>query len=444
MRVSSTPGIILTTDRDEFLGGRAVNWSFLLKHVQNVVTTQGKASDASTSRAAQKRRALASDGAPIKKRKLIFGAATNMPTLSPNTYPVFCEQYRIKYQHEAGDEAWVEDIEHLTSFLREHFYDQDEDVFMELGPCSVRIRDTYKGGRVDLTGAGDGLPDTNYLSIRPFPNDSTSGQLFGWLKTLELATSYDRCYSLSAKSSLVVQAHSTFEKSNYLPFEVHIDFTLSFIAPFIFNEPQARVTRDSRTVADIRSCLLQLAFPVAPLDSSLEAAYHGRVDIPFFYAAIKSAPPLSSELAFVRAQPECLLASLLPFQRRTVAWLLEKEGKRITDSGDIADISSLSKEQSLPLLWDRVKVTDPSEEDAVWYYHRLKATLTPDFPTEDRPRPGAILAEEPGLGKTIECISLVLHNPGEGRNPSTSRWDAKAELDVKVVKVRSLLFSHVL
>ena len=46
-----------------------------------------------------------------------------------------------------------------------------------------------------------------------------------------------------------------------------------------------------------------------------------------------------------------------------------------------------------------------------------------------------ILAEEPGLGKTLECIALILLNPGVGRNPSTYTWDAEAKIHVKNVKV---------
>jgi len=50
---------------------------------------------------------------------------------------------------------------------------------------------------------------------------------------------------------------------------------------------------------------------------------------------------------------------------------------------------------------------------------------------------GGILAEEPGLGKTLEIVALILLNPApEDRAPRMIRWDPLAGLNIKAVKVR--------
>lgn len=41
-----------------------------------------------------------------------------------------------------------------------------------------------------------------------------------------------------------------------------------------------------------------------------------------------------------------------------------------------------------------------------------------------------------GLGKTIECIALILLNPAPERSPACERWDAAAQIYVKEIKVR--------
>lgn len=211
--------------------------------------------------------------------------------------------------------------------------------------------------------------------------------------------------------------------------------TLSFITPHIFDEPELKAKAKRTALLNARSELLQLAFPPKPLQPDLVHAYKGRTDIPFFYATVKPAPVLS-DVGMEAVQPDELNPTLLPFQRRTVGWLLSREGKALDHAGSVVDASSLASDADpdLPLLWSQVKVEKDGEE-VTWYYERLTDTLLPDYPVEEPPLPGAILAEEPGLGKTLECISLMLLNPGIGRDPAQSRWDAQASLDVKEVKV---------
>ncbi|KAG6880635.1 hypothetical protein C0992_003235, partial [Termitomyces sp. T32_za158] len=70
----------------------------------------------------------------------------------------------------------------------------------------------------------------------------------------------------------------------------------------------------------------------------------------------------------------------------------------------------------------------------MWYLNRLSGALSDSFP-EICPALGGILAEEPGLGKTLESISLILLNPAPPeRNPTMTKWDPEARLEVKAIK----------
>ena len=84
----------------------------------------------------------------------------------------------------------------------------------------------------------------------------------------------------------------------------------------------------------------------------------------------------------------------------------------------------------LPLFWSKVEVSD----GPALYMNHLTAVVLTERPPEDTML-GGILAEEPGLGKTLEAIALILLNPSVGRNPTTKRWDPVAKVFVKEIKV---------
>jgi E3 ubiquitin-protein ligase SHPRH len=161
----------------------------------------------------------------------------------------------------------------------------------------------------------------------------------------------------------------------------------------------------------------------------LSPSFHGRIDVPFLYAIAQPASAILQEPIDKSLQPQALLPTLLPFQRRTISWMLSREGKALDSSGEL--ISMVVDPTELPVLWQRVIV---GEQQLTWYYHRLTGTLTPE-----RPRPwtpmGGILAEEPGLGKTLECIALILLNPGIERSLSHIRWDPEARMTIREIRV---------
>ena len=111
--------------------------------------------------------------------------------------------------------------------------------------------------------------------------------------------------------------------------------------------------------------------------------------------------------------------------------MLERAGKAISDDGFVINKPQLETDE-LPLFWERVEIGD----GVLWYYHRLTGRLSCDRPEDENSKAlGGILAEEPGLGKTLECISLIMLNPAIGRNPTTKSWDPQAKIHVKEVKV---------
>ncbi|KAH9986179.1 hypothetical protein BJV74DRAFT_878530 [Russula compacta] len=205
------------------------------------------------------------------------------------------------------------------------------------------------------------------------------------------------------------------ETLDALPFCLVLDVLLSFRPPAIF-QPHANAHKGQNRIEieRARRGLLHLAFP--PTLPETSPSFKGRIDVHFLYALL---------------QPQGLLPRLLPFQRRTVCWMLEREGKAFGPSGEL--IPMVTDPAELPVLWQRVTVQRDNEQ-LTWYYHRLTGTLTPDRP-DPRTIQGGILAEEPGLGKTLECLALILLNPSIGRSLSHAWWDPDARMTIREIRV---------
>lgn len=120
------------------------------------------------------------------------------------------------------------------------------------------------------------------------------------------------------------------------------------------------------------------------------------------------------------ANIECadLECELFPFQRRAVRWLLWREGTQIQQDGTIAPIDR-PLPNGLPASFKQMVDADGN----VCYFSHLFMTITTqisqwgDAATLLR---GGILAEEMGLGKTVEMITLISLNrrpPQESLKP---------------------------
>lgn len=210
-----------------------------------------------------------------------------------------------------------------------------------------------------------------------------------------------------------------------LPFRLQVELNIGLCLPQFFEPFSGKVTKKHVTlVEDAQRCLLHFAYGtnIPPPPPSFE----GATNMSYFYSILGPAPSLESKVAEDAMQPVFLNPTLLPFQRRSVGWLLNREGKAVTQSGAIVPKTS-SNEFS---FWDTIE-----EGNHTWYYNRVSGVLSTTPPSVSASL-GGILAEEPGLGKTLETIAMILLNPAsEDRNPTLTRWDPEARLQVKAIKV---------
>lgn len=205
-----------------------------------------------------------------------------------------------------------------------------------------------------------------------------------------------------------------------LPLKVSIVLEGSLLFPKITHIPK-NVMR--RGYPGAWNTLIKHLFPPPPVDFP---NYRGETDIAFLYSALKPAPSLPPYVSSVDVQPKALLPSLLPFQRRSVIWMLQCERKTLDEKGQVVPFMP----DYYPLFWESVELRGQT-----MYLNRLRGTLSLKPPPPDVEHPGGSLNEAPGLGKTIECMALILLNPGDRRNPSVKRWDATAEVYVREVRV---------
>ncbi|KAI6002459.1 SNF2 family N-terminal domain-containing protein [Pisolithus orientalis] len=219
-----------------------------------------------------------------------------------------------------------------------------------------------------------------------------------------------------------------------MPFRLRAKFSLSLVVPNVYEPiPADRSRRPPGTSEGLRRRITALLGEVPlgrSLSSKLSMPGHDDVrdvTIPFFFGVLRSAPQVASGVDDAM-QPDALNPTLLPFQRRTVAWMLNREGKDMMPNGKVVPRSQSSSSEDTLLLWEKIVIGGKE-----LFFNRLSSMVRPD-PPEPHSALGGILAEEPGLGKTIECIALMLLNPAPERNPTQKRWDPEAKLYVKEIK----------
>ena len=128
-------------------------------------------------------------------------------------------------------------------------------------------------------------------------------------------------------------------------------------------------------------------------------------------------------------QPRGLLAPLLPFQRRSLSFLLEREAP-----------PTARRALRMPCgpWWIQVGVQP-------LYAHVLTGALSDDsarVAAEDVR--GAMLAEEMGLGKTVEVLALLLEHTNRARHEQPSYWDAANETHVQPVGTTLIVSPEIL
>ncbi|KUM60749.1 hypothetical protein ACN42_g6357 [Penicillium freii] len=108
-----------------------------------------------------------------------------------------------------------------------------------------------------------------------------------------------------------------------------------------------------------------------------------------------------------------LKCKLFPFQRRALRWLLQREGREVGPNGEIRPIEELPQ-NDLPASFSSTKDAD----GRTYYFSHLFMILTTELSgwhdAADNLK-GGILAEEMGLGKTVEVIALISLNKRESQ-----------------------------
>ncbi|KAG9088482.1 hypothetical protein FRC06_002009, partial [Ceratobasidium sp. 370] len=213
---------------------------------------------------------------------------------------------------------------------------------------------------------------------------------------------------------------------------LYLKVTISLLSPGIFSPLLSTGT----LVPNSQRRILSLLFPRQQNGSQ----WAGHVLTPLeFYASLKPAAPLSDELA-AKMQPTGLVPTLLPFQRRSVAWLLQREGQ-VTEAAtsDIVELPS-GWEEVTPLTTNAIEENKKGKQTSAtgtWYYNPLLGELRRTIPDEP-PLLGGMLCEEMGLGKTIECITMILHHRALASSTPKPSWRDE-EMDVEVTPVNLLV-----
>lgn len=124
-----------------------------------------------------------------------------------------------------------------------------------------------------------------------------------------------------------------------------------------------------------------------------------------FYDAVH-VPPLDSHIS-PRIESSLPSTHLYPYQQRSVDWMLRREGTKFSSTGEIQEIPRRTAD-TVPVSFSAT--TDIQGRKC--YVSHVRGMLIPDISQEwdSTALPGGILAEEMGLGKSVELISLICLN----------------------------------
>ena len=116
-------------------------------------------------------------------------------------------------------------------------------------------------------------------------------------------------------------------------------------------------------------------------------------------------PDKTSQLS-ASIKVDLLQCQLYPFQRRAVRWLLQKEGVRVEPSGRVSSLRAGTDNDRIPDSFRRGADVDGRECFVSDVYGVVSNNLA-ELQARYCGGNGGILAEEMGLGKTVEMIALM-------------------------------------
>jgi E3 ubiquitin-protein ligase SHPRH len=139
-------------------------------------------------------------------------------------------------------------------------------------------------------------------------------------------------------------------------------------------------------------------------------------------------------------------ATLFPYQRRTLEWLLRREGVQWSGNGNVLQ----TYHSTAPLSDSSRKLKDLDGRDMFLsdIFHTI-STSNDQFRQAELAVKGGILAEEMGLGKTVEILALILlhtrpsDEPDRTHNGSSSLIPSGATLIVTPESLRQQWMSEI-
>ena len=359
-------------------------------------------------------------------------------TADNDVHPILHHIFEIRYTKEQSErsgfediqilEAWEHDVEALQNFL--HQLRDSISCQRTINIDNIRLG-SYDGRVVALLSEAKHLSDKQWLFLLPLltvdgPSNDYSELASNDFLSACLILQASGKISIEAKLEVVIQPKSLDVPASFdFPVSLRFEVTVSLSLPraLEYTLPRKSTRKDITIHEDAQRRLLRAAFDEDAITSS---TVRDSISISSFYSIMGPAPSLASREMMESMQPDALLPTLLPYQCRSVAWLLEKEGKSISPDGLI-----VSQASPAPFsFWKEVQVGN----------HLLCFNCLSGELVDEKPHlpiiQGGMLAEEPGLGKTLETIALIQLNPAPSEwNPSSTSWDDIACLEVKAVKV---------
>jgi len=310
-------------------------------------------------------------------------------------------------------------LEEITALKTVQLPGREDDSWMK---SALQVYDNVGNIAVTLP-----IVDTDMVPLEREPHRFTNGK---WLESMvalcEGATGKRNSDLLHVYANLKVgekTKETSWKGEDTWSLELHLDLHLSLskLSPASSSTPP--------WLADHVHRLIRFCYPNDEFER--EARSHGDLTASLIYSLLPSSklPPLEE------MQPFYLNPTLFPFQKRSVNFLLGREGKKysgVDEYGnatvdDIDGVMTHTGIQQLGLWWQQI--------DNNLYFNPVLGKMTREVKDTYSDRiQGGILAEEMGLGKTVEVIALILLNRDEDRSKLPSYYDSGHELEISPTK----------